>query len=533
MSAEDSDLSTTLSIDELRWLDATSTFISPDHRETAARRNSSPTTSMANQPPRAPAREIPRRQPPRRPRIKKEFILLEDLHEHDRHGRPSSPKAMSLPTSLIPSPELEVPPPVPPKQVSPAPAPSAPTAAKPAIAPPQATHHPEWIYRRPKSPARTKSAAIPPPSSPVPPARPQMHPRRRSRPQTGYGVGSSNAGHTHSRSVSQPHVQPASSSSSSIHSVASSLATPFWSAILRPRSRSDRSIPLLKTTPSPPVASPTQATRSKGIAHPSIPRHQQHTRTSSLTSTDSTTSTAPSSSRPSTPPTPSSPFTVPAPPPKEPHRYPVSQSCPPMRSILTRTASISTKNSASTANKSVKFVEVPVVYYPLWDLGDDGAMGIDVDGMEMGVLRDGSREALLIQREKEWEWARSTPTPEKIRLRAAQHQINQTPSQRSRDQTSSPPTSLKRLMSLTRSKPAPTDARRPSISGPFALGTCAPTSPAQLPARALRSAPSLESCRSGRSVGARSVRSLGSVRSSTSTRGFRAWLGRMGVGVGC
>lgn len=176
---------------------------------------------------------------------------------------------------------------------------------------------------------------------------------------------------------------------------------------------------------------------------------------------------------------------------------------------------------------------------------------------------------------------------------------------------------LKRLMSLTRKSPvtpsrftpSPTGVGRPTISGPFALGShpqtqtqlqSPPLSPAHPPSpsstllspyathslsttslrssgsirsvhsyrsqtrstytrngkprqspantsdpksktggfsslptfsasASLRHVPSLESFRS---AAGRSVRSLGSVKSSASTKGFRAWLSKLGSGIG-
>jgi hypothetical protein len=114
---------------------------------------------------------------------------------------------------------------------------------------------------------------------------------------------------------------------------------------------------------------------------------------------------------------------------------------------------------------------------------------------------------------------------------------------------------LKRLLSLTKKPSAMTTTStsvatvyrsqlspRPVISIPYALGThptSALQSDASLPYSAsgasdsapdfvgiLRSAQSLESFRSSKTSANRSVRSMGSFKSSVSTRGLRAWLRR-------
>ncbi|PFH54721.1 hypothetical protein AMATHDRAFT_263 [Amanita thiersii Skay4041] len=426
----------------------------------------------------------------------------------------------------------------------------------------------EWIYRRPnKSPSHSRT------HSPT---------TTYGRPRNRHSVG-------HSKSTSRPRMDVPLTE-------VGQLPAPFWSNILRPRSRFERSVPSLKAAPcraqlviSPPFT-PLPTISSSPNENTSLSsKDTSHARTPSITSSTSSASTA-STSRPGTPVTPSPSCQLNATGVRViPHRlandpyhnrqktkdfecHPLSASCPPSKSILSRTSSLSTRGShtpsttsgsATSVNKSVKFAEIPTVHYATrghWepetktgtrvDVGlHDLTMGIDVEGMDMENDGNFRCQDLFRKRANEPENMRetfcSTPTPETERERT---------------------TGLKRFVSLTRRTPG-TSCRmpgRPMISGPFVLGTVhvrhfsdsyspAPsqssiTTPSyswkypQVPLRSdlpstgshLRSAPSFESFKSSRSVGSRSIRSLGSVRSTASTRGFRAWLDRMGsrLGVG-
>ncbi|KAJ3501793.1 hypothetical protein NMY22_g18805 [Coprinellus aureogranulatus] len=205
----------------------------------------------------------------------------------------------------------------------------------------------------------------------------------------------------------------------------SSGGAPFWSSMLRPRSRSVRSIPALK-----PIPSQSQVDFQQSYTPP-LPHHYRNDvmedipesiaigrRSPSISSTSSSTlSSATSSSHPDTPvsvhPDPFGAFVNK--PHKGCHRRHISAptnsrdyrlaplSTSPNKSILTRSSSISTKDSAITpSNKSVKFVEVPTVHYssagywgdvdgtdrrtqPEAGVGIDHNMGMDVDSMDMGA----------------------------------------------------------------------------------------------------------------------------------------------------
>lgn len=159
-------------------------------------------------------------------------------------------------------------------------------------------------------------------------------------------------------------------------------------------------------------------------------------------------------------------------------------------------------------------------------------MGIDVDGMDMDMPVSMER-SIYPGRDHQLgpahlceELQPSAPTPEKEKA-----------------------SSLKRFIMTRRAPDAPSPSRnqllstspRPTISGPYALGTfnSLPRSTTSTfnPSKStdiaqsgisLRPAPSLESFRSVQSTAAKSAHSVGSVRSTASTRGFRAWLERMG-----
>ncbi|KAF8640944.1 hypothetical protein AX17_000591 [Amanita inopinata Kibby_2008] len=370
---------------------------------------------------------------------------------------------------------------------------------------------------------------------------------------------------------------------------------PLWSTILRPRPRSERSISLLKSEPSqaqllisrPFIPLPTISSSPIETTFLSLPQESPYIRTPSITSSASTAST--SSIRPDTPIAPcfypndvkrsqrtriqQSAFQ-----PyldkggrKNPGSSQLSSSCPPCKSILARSSSMSTRASQTTtaatgctssAIKSVKFVDIPTVHYASTDYRDfetfdgieadacshDVNMGMDVDSMEMESEIDAENQEVEDGRSISLEVFRqalcSTATPEDEREEVG---------------------GFKRLVSLSR-KSSLADRNacllppnpRPTISGPFALGTVhaatlndawppilssAQSNTSSHPQKHLqprlashsstdknhlRSPPSMESFRSACSLGARSVRSLGSVKSTSTARGFRALLEKMG-----
>ncbi|KAF8633925.1 hypothetical protein AX15_001110 [Amanita polypyramis BW_CC] len=412
----------------------------------------------------------------------------------------------------------------------------------------------EWIYRRPNK-----------------------SPRHYQRPsQTAMSIPS----RTHSRHPRDQHEQSSLPQTNNLASRNESIANPFWSTILHPRSHSERSIRSLKAKPSRPqlvisrpfTPLPTISSSPVETSFTPATTKQLHLRSPSVTSTDSTASTS-SMSRLGTPTIPSFSYNTR----RRQHKkenygifsgsfdgqhtrhldYPLlSSSCPPGKSILTRSSSMLTKGShnipapgACSPSKSVKFVEIPTVHYAsagYWDCKGmdeirrvhDVDMGIDVEGMDLGhdSCIDGLEEkvAELHRRpETAHEAQCSTSTPERA-------------------------TALKRLMNLKQERRnngrTLTPTRRPTISGPYALGTIHGTpsdnsySPTLLPAapyasspqqtqfhlpsattnspesNRLRGAPSLESVKSVRSAAARSIRSVGSMKTTATVRGFRAWI---------
>ncbi|KAF8807661.1 hypothetical protein BYT27DRAFT_7211375 [Phlegmacium glaucopus] len=402
----------------------------------------------------------------------------------------------------------------------------------PSYARPPKSPRPEWIYRRPKPPVHARSHCTSP--SPSPP-----HLK----------------GHT--SSLSHSNFTAMSFGRSPGNNTISYAHDPF-SSTFHPRSHSEQSFsPSLKSIKSQSALkhTPSYASCSK-ISSPKL----MSVRPPSVSSSSSISTSTSRSSSPRTPASQSSSLYAK---PRQPLPYrqnpendstscPLSSSCPPSKSILTRTSSISTKDSTFTGNKSVKFAAVPVVHYATasyWDLEnfdkEETMMGINVDAMDVDdsyneyhthvVPRKDSSGMLDIAKLRESQC--TTPTPEREKAKTK---------------------GLKRLMSLTR-KPVATTATstsvatlyrspsspRPTISMPFPLGTH-PTSALQsnpsLPYSTasaggsapdlmdgilqLRSVPSLESFRSSKSSAARSVRSMGSIKSTSSTRGLRAWLSR-------
>jgi len=368
---------------------------------------------------------------------------------------------------------------------------------------------PEWIYRRPKPPS-----------------------------------------HCTSSSLSLPHFKGSTIDSA----FGRSPADPFSSTIFSSRSHSHQSFsPSLK------------GIKSQSLKHTPYPRSRPKksspklmlARPPSISSSSSISTSTSRSSSPRTPASPSSSYTQTRR--QLPYRLhpendstlsPLSSSCPPSKSILTRTSSISTKESSCTGNKSVKFAAVPVVHYATagyWDLENfdkETMMGINIDAMDVDddsyhALRThiaAPKDSRMLDIAKLRESQCATPTPEREKAKIK---------------------GLKRLMSLTRKPSATTTTStsvatayrsplspRPVISMPYALGTH-PTStlksrvslsystsgvagaadgsaPDLVDMLPLRSAPSVESFRSYKS----SATSMGSIKSSSSTRDLRAWLSR-------
>ncbi|KAF9015429.1 hypothetical protein BDQ17DRAFT_1418500 [Cyathus striatus] len=383
------------------------------------------------------------------------------------------------------TPHLPSPPLTPPHRVSPSPSPA-----------PRSPVRTEWIYRQPRTPPRSHPQHASPTSSP---SRPSSRPRS----PTGYHSppaltrSSSNSSMRSTGSI--PNSRYVGRHRSQRSSASNTVPPPFWSTILRPRSRSERSIPSLKSipsqsqidfTPAPSTiisAALSSSTTSSSLSSASDPfkADSADIRPPSVASTVSTASlsTATSSSRPETP-------TFPAFVPSSYNnsvrpRYqrrratdpsyghppaPLSASCPPSKSILTRASSISTKNSSSTAaSKSVKFVDMPTVHYAstgYWDLHTSSNtylertetslnMGLDVDSMDVDA------DSHLLENvdnshpdECDRELQCSTPTPEKERAKG-----------------------LRRLVMMSKKISAVSSAySRPTISGPYALGAL-PNSP--------------------------------------------------------
>ncbi|TFK40898.1 hypothetical protein BDQ12DRAFT_720634 [Crucibulum laeve] len=558
----DMEPSTELSIDELRWLEASALIDLPalpsprlsfDVDDHYFRMKPSPESLVLKAEQMSKSKPYQAELTPRSHCILGPPVPVVTPSPSKSVSRPRTPPRSSFSASLLPSPPL-----TPPRRDSP-------SRASPT----------EWIYRQPRTPPKPRPRNVSPASAPRP----------RPRPQTGY-----QAPTVASLSRSASNSSTRSNKTIGAHTrgrvdASNNGTAPFWSTILRPRSRSERSIPLLKTIPSQPqiVLAPTLPTYAISTLSTSTMSSTASKpidiRPPSITSTLSSTSasTATSSSRPGTPtsplfPPPSSPYVChkfhrpyhrryATDPTQDPRLPPLSASCPPSKSILTRTSSISTKNSSTAAsNKSVKFVEMATVHYAstgYWDvktldqppINDESiTMGVDMDGMDMDISTESQTalgkdltfaedgEDVRLNRDEMRELHCMTPTPEREKSK-----------------------SLKRFVSLSRKLPsAPISSEtapqeRPSISGPYALGAFSGLTPptqstksfkCQLSkpnARAstspyggvpLRTAPSLESFRSAKSYGGKSVRSLGSVKSTASTRGFRSWLSRLGMGAG-
>ncbi|KAF8922167.1 hypothetical protein CPB85DRAFT_1427498 [Mucidula mucida] len=180
-----------------------------------------------------------------------------------------------------------------------------------------------------------------------------------------------------------------------------------------------------------------------------------------------------------------------------------------------------TRQRSGSCSKSVKFVEIPTVHYA----------NIDWDW----VIPDEEDSDVDTESEPEDEDEGSLP-PSGVRTTGSS--------------SGEKPSSLKKLVSLKRdtslsSRKRTTETlqsskKRPSISGPFALGTLpippppAPSPPFVVshPAKgtsvSLRSAPSMDSFRSVKSSGGRSILSVKSLRSlpgslKTGAQGLKDW----------
>ncbi|KAF8912923.1 hypothetical protein CPB84DRAFT_484843 [Gymnopilus junonius] len=459
----------------------------------------------------------------------------------------------------------------------------------------------EWIYRQPRSSpgARHRSA----------------NPRPYPRPFTGYikqgppslARSASTASTRTTRSTATTLTRDNQSPSSNY----------FWSTVLRPRSRSERSIPLLRTIPSESQIALTPADISAPISKNIIssPRNisaRPPSISSTLSSVSISRSDSPSpssSSRSESPVTPislslsSSPYSAAAGAVRPRHRQlspyqhrrhrihihhpnhdsdaslpPLSQSCPPSKSILARTASVSTRGSGHTVNKSVKFAAIPTIHYAsagYWDLEtldspdhENMDMGINVDAMDVddSLSFTGYRGDHQLDDIRDMASLRelqcTTPTPEREKEKAKGIKrlmsLSRKPVKPTTATNTNAVTALKPLLQRSRSSHH-SHSPRPLISTPYPLGTFPLPPPQshgmqssvslrhatgqpsakkgeasagsvpdllQKSTGRLRSAPSCESFRNSRSTAARSTRSLGSVKSTSSTRGFRAWVGR-------
>ena len=449
----------------------------------------------------------------------------------------------------------------------------------------------EWLYCRPKTPTTSRSAQATPALSSTMTLGTTQHPRKHAAEQYDKFESSSR--------------DPKASGNA-----------PFWSTMLRPRSRSLRSIPLLKSIPSQSQVDINESMPSLLPANTiSISR-----RSPSVDSTSSSSATsATSSSHPSTPVSsvPSDPFVSSnkgyhrrhaSQPSSHGSRYPPLSSPCPSKSILTRASSISTKESVAVANKSVKFVEIPTVHYAsagYWDAeGLDGLQDrddrMDVDEMniegsssranwgppveyrdiEMEPPKDdkssrkGLKRLISLSRRSSVSNHSSGPPP------LVESPSPSTPSTPHSDRRKSSSSTISTATITPKATPrashkvfhaTPTGAPntppstppphgRPTISGPYALGSHpVPASPAHS-TTSLRSTqgrhrskstsnasaaavPSsagvhhhpLEAFRSSKNSAARSARSLTSVRSESSTATaprLKSWLNRVGVGSG-
>ena len=239
----------------------------------------------------------------------------------------------------------------------------------------------------------------------------------------------------------------------------------------------------------------------------------------------------------------------------QPNSTPLSSSYP-NKSILTRSPSISTRASSQTANKSVKFAAAPVVHYAStahWDFDRHGPM--EDDGSSSHHLVD---EMNVDDSFDEYR-AHVRRNPVKVLDMARFREIQATPERKPKRKEP-----FKRLTNVSKKTALPTtstdtlslpqaELSRPAISMPYQLGSVATSQSASQSTTSLRSTrsisssktkrgqhsasisgfpslrpvPSVESFRSSKSTTAKSVRSMTtSLKSSASTRGFRAWINK-------
>ncbi|KAJ7139593.1 hypothetical protein C8R44DRAFT_307955 [Mycena epipterygia] len=420
---------TSLTIDEIRWLNASQAFSDSDSVHSVLSSDLVKSQSVA----------IPKNSRSRYSDTRRRSILLDDFLGSNTLNRSSRTRfgfaAPSTPTETPPPSPDEALPVTPPGAASYATAhlgQSRTTLQEMPRLPPRPT---EWLYRRPRSPSTLSRSPSSLSSSPSSISRSPSSSRSvtptptRIRPPTGY----------------RPHTP--------IPAVAEMNQSPFWSTVVPPQRTpsvrtgsptSHRNRTLSRSSPNLLDFRASPRSNKPGLKPLAIQRER-----SGSSSSISTTST---SSLPRTPPSPSiysqHSFTYP---------HPDTRSTTPTKSILTltpkRSPSISTKHSS--ASKSVKFDEVPAIRYAgdrEFQIGDgkvrgeewnshvlDGVdgMGFDIDGME---LLEG----------------RGTQTPP---LLGKNHSG-----------------ALKRLLTLrTRNK----NKARPEISGPYALAPSSPGLPPQ------------------------------------------------------
>ncbi|KAJ7785783.1 hypothetical protein B0H16DRAFT_1708028 [Mycena metata] len=422
-----------LSIDEIRWLNASKAF--SDDGDSV---HSLPTTELV----KSQSVAIPKNSRPRYSDTRRRSILLDDfLGNNTLNRRADSARsrfgftAPSSPTDTPPPSPDEILPVTPPRAALYATGHSSEERTTLEEMPRLAQRPTEWLYRRPRSPStlsrspsnlsNAASSISRSPSS----SRSVTPTPSRIRPPTGY----------------RPRTP--------IPAVAEMNQSPFWSTVAPPqrtpsvRTGSTNSTRSRTPSRSSPNLLDFRALPNKAKKMPRPPVLPIQRERSGSASSISTTST---SSLPRTPPSPSiysqHSFTYP---------HPDTRSTTPTKSILTlspkRSPSISTKHSS--ASKSVKFDDVPAIRYGVdreFHVGDgkirgeewnsqvlDGGvdcMGLDMDAME----------------------GRGTQTPIPLGKNHGG--------------------ALKRLLTLrTRTK----NKVRPEISGPYAL---APSSPGSTPA---------------------------------------------------
>ncbi|KAJ7748533.1 hypothetical protein DFH07DRAFT_565065 [Mycena maculata] len=430
---------TSLTSDEIRWLNASSAF-----GEDGDSVRSVPSVDLV----KSQSVAIPKISRPRYSDTRRRSILLDDFLGNNTLSRSAdSPRsrfgfrAPSSPTnSPPPSPDESLP--VTPPRVAAYASAHLNQSLTPVQEMPRLPQRPtEWLYRRPKSPSslsRSPSSLSSSPSSisrsPSSPAssRSATPTPSKIRPPTGY----------------RPHTPTPP--------VAEMNQSPFWSTVVPPqRSPSVRTGSSSHGSRTPSRSSPNLldfrgSSKSKTIGGRPKPLPIQRERSGSVSSSISTSSTG---SLPRTPPSPSiysqHSFTYP---------HPDTRSTTPTKSILTltpkRSPSISTKHSS--ASKSVKFDEVPAICYSGTGdrelrIGDGRVRGeewnshvlngaVDCMGFDMEDMD-------LLQ-------GRGTPTP-----------AGKTPGG-----------SLRRFLTLGSRNKIKT---RPEISGPYALAPSSPGLPPQ------------------------------------------------------